>query len=638
MENIVCQIKPVSVDSTDVQDDDASSILVSVKLNLNVSLSIIREKLEKNSIVKMNDTFSFAKFNSIGKSKLAEIAREDEEKMILKNIIDKKSKTLYLKLKPGWRYFKDKLNLEYGHNVTLEKANKRAFTILDCEMNEIIDGYENNTIHIGSKEAKIIKNDLLLIADIDIQNFAKLGVSIGNSNIKNSNIVTNITYNVIEYNKVSLNFKLEPTTEFIEAVKEVLDSKNPRKFKDIIDGFGQFIPKEVILGGRTYFIARDNFEDDADEYTKYTICQASNIDFEKKVTKSLNKNDYSKYQRFKSFGGKSFSYNDFKESDWLESLNDFKYWSCIKIKNPVNIFQLLSENLRKQILSLVGKKILYTNTEGYTYHLFEPGMHRIFSLRIPENILEILHRKDSECSIFATIIDTKEKDIFNCQVVWTDNEDPKLVIHCLQKKFKKRECKLKIMWMIIGYDVNFNFNISDSNIKLKILKNDINLSNHQAIIKPLGLDHDSSAFYFGIPVLNKLDSSNNSLIIGHHFFKENEIIGSYLFSYCLKKKHFVNLPNFTFYTLIISNCPNSDNYGILPVQHMSKMNKLLNFFKSDSLRPSPKFISLYSTENEYGPIFFKQKSSGIKVKYINANKNKRFKKLEYAFFDPKNPK
>jgi hypothetical protein len=547
MANIVYQIIKVSVNSTNVQDDDASSKLVLVNLNLKNSLSKIREKLEQNSIVKMNDTFSFAKkINNIGGNSLAEIAREEEEETTLESIIDKEGETLYLKLKPDWKYFIDKLKLEYGRNATLEKANKRAFTIVDCEINEIVNGYENSTIQIDSKEIKIIKNDLLLIADIDIPNFAKFGVSIENSNIKNSNIVTNITYNVIEYNKVSLNFRLEPTMEFIEAVKEIIKSKNPRKFKDIIDEFGQFIPKEVILGGRTYFIARENSEDDAGEYIKNTVCQASNIEFEKKSLKSLSKNNSSKYQSFKSFGGKSFSYNDFNESDWLESLNDFKYWSCIKFKNPVNIFQLLSEDLRKQILSLVGKKILYNNTENYTYHLFEPGMHHTFRLSIPENILEILQRKDAECNIFAAVIDKKEKDIFSCQVVLAENEDPKLVIHCLQKKFKKRECKLKIMWMIVGYDVNFDFSRSDHNVnvKLKILKNNINLSNRQAIIKPLDLEHDSSALYFGIPVLNKLDSSNNSLIIGHHFFNdENEIIGSYIFSYCLKKNHFVNLPN-----------------------------------------------------------------------------------------------
>ncbi|PKB97161.1 hypothetical protein RhiirA5_433623, partial [Rhizophagus irregularis] len=102
-------------------------------------------------------------------------------------------------------------------------------------------------------------------------------------------------------------------------------------------------------------------------------------------------------------------------------LNDFKYWSCIKFKDPVNVFQTLSEDLHKQVLLLVGKKILYTNTEYYTYHLSVPRIHHTFKLNIPKNILEILQHKDAECSIFATVIDKKEKDIFNCQVFWPSN-------------------------------------------------------------------------------------------------------------------------------------------------------------------------------------------------------------------------
>ncbi|GES95464.1 hypothetical protein GLOIN_2v1789541 [Rhizophagus clarus] len=100
-------------------------------------------------------------------------------------------------------------------------------------------------------------------------------------------------------------------------------------------------------------------------------------------------------------------------------------------------------------------------------------------------------------------------------------EDPKLIIHCIQKKFRKCECELKISWMIVGYDINFDFNRSDLNVKLKILKNEFNATNDKTIVKPLELEYDQynpSALCFGIPVLSKLDDSNNSLVIGHHFF------------------------------------------------------------------------------------------------------------------------
>ncbi|CAB4428302.1 unnamed protein product [Rhizophagus irregularis] len=441
------------MDSTNVQvviniTVQMTSKLVLVNLNLKTSLSKIREKLEKNSEVKMNDTISFAMMinnNSTGGSLLAIIAREDEETMILENIINIKNndKFLYLKSESeSERFFKDKLKLDYGRSVTLEKANSRAFTMVNCEMNEIIDGYENSTIQIDSEEDNIIKNDFLLIADIDIPNFTNLGVSFENSNIKNSNVST-----------------------------------------------------KVILGGRAYFIASENSEENTGEHAINIGGQTSNFKIEAKSSKSLNKNNSSKYKSFKFFGGKQF--------------------------DPINIFQTLSEDLRRQVLLLVGKKILYTNTEDYTYHLSVPRIHHTFKLNIPKNILEILHHKDAECSIFATVIGKKEKDIFNCQVFWPSNEDPRLIIHCIQKKFRKHKCKLIIRWMIIGYDINFDFR-SDHNVKLKILKNDFSSSNNQVIIKPFDLEYESSALYFGIPILNNLDNSNNSLIIGHHFFNDNK--------------------------------------------------------------------------------------------------------------------
>ncbi|CAB4390546.1 unnamed protein product [Rhizophagus irregularis] len=488
-------------------------------------------------------------------------------------------------------------------------------------MNEIVDGYENRTIKIDSEENKIIENDLLLIADIDIPNFEKLGVLFKKSNIKNSNVTINTTYNIIEHKKMSLKFKLKPTIEFIEAVRNVINSNDPRKFKDVISEFGQFISKEIILGGRAYVIARENSEENADEYSSNIGIQSLNMKCEKKYSKSSNTNYSSKFKSFKLFGGKEVCSNNFNETDWVESLKDFKYWSCINFKEPVNIFQLLPEDLRKQILSLTGKKMLFTSIEDYSYKLLESGSQLI---NIPEKFLEILQCKDSDCNIFATVVDKNEKDIFNCQVVWPPNEDPKLLIHCIQKKFRKHE----------------------------FLRNIFNASNHQTIVIPLELEYNPPVLCFGIPVLSKLDSPNNNYqVIGHYFYNdEKNKIGSYIFSYCLENNHFISLPNFTFYTLIISNYLNSDNCGILPFQHMSKISKMLDLIKlkNKSLKLHPNFVSLYSIgENKYhGPIFLKQKISGIKIKYIDIKcnqsdcicKSKKFKnlekKLKYVYLDP----
>ncbi|CAB4410589.1 unnamed protein product, partial [Rhizophagus irregularis] len=378
--------------------------------------------------------------------------------------------------------------------------------------------------------------------------------------------------------------------------------------------------------------------------------QNSNIGIES-TTENLSRNiNNSKYECFKLIGGRQLGISNFDEKDWAESLRDFRNWSCIKFKDSISIFQPLSENLRKQILSTVGKKILYTNTEDYTYYLFEYAKPKVFILNIPENILKIIQNKDSDCSIFATVMDEKEKDIFNCQVVWSQNEDPKLIIHCIQKKFKKRKCKLRISWMIIGYGLNFDFSHSENNIQFKVQKYYFNASaGHQSTIKSLDLEYNSSVLCFGIPVLNKLNSSNNSLVINHHFFNDQKSgkIGLYAFSYCLEKNHYVDLPDFTFTILIISTYPNSDDYGILPIKHNYKIKNLFNFIKYNPLKQKPKFLSLYSMGENCGPNFLKQKINQIKVKSIDIKKcnqedcickNKKLKKsdnnLKYAFLEP----
>src|SRR4051812_19436882 len=126
-----------------LQDDMADITVqslkhVSVDLNLKDNLLKIRERLEQNNKINMNDTLSFV--NKIGQIKndsstgsaMAEIAREDEERIILEKIIEKKVNFISkFKFRARLEILIDKLKLEYGRTVTLEKANKKAFTIIE---------------------------------------------------------------------------------------------------------------------------------------------------------------------------------------------------------------------------------------------------------------------------------------------------------------------------------------------------------------------------------------------------------------------------------------------------------------------------------------------------------------------------
>ncbi len=150
--------------------------------------------------------------------------------------------------------------------------------------------------------------------------------------------------------------------------------------------------------------------------------------------------------------------------------------------------------------------------------------------------------------------------------------------------------------------------------------------------------------------MTKLDSSNNSLVIGHHFFnaQEDDKIGACTFSYCLKNNNYVNLPNFTFYTLIILNYHVYNAHDMVPFDY-SKLKKRPFIEINNNVTGSclnPKFISLYSTQKtNYGPIFLKQKSKKIKTKSIICEdktcficKNKTLEvsinNIKCVFFDP----
>ncbi|RGB33705.1 hypothetical protein C1646_703768 [Rhizophagus diaphanus] len=122
--------------------------------------------------------------------------------------------------------------------------------------------------------------------------------------------------------------------------------------------------------------------------------------------------------------------------------------------------------------------------------------------------------------------------------------------------------------------------------------------------------------FFGIPVLENL---SKFLIIGHNFRKIDDEHKIDIFSYCLGKKRYVNLPKVTFCTLIISNYPDSNFFASLPFNY-----KLLGngnpIIKLDTINNSlnPKCISLYLKDIDYRPIFLNQKFSQIEIEYVHC--------------------
>ncbi|PKB91690.1 hypothetical protein RhiirA5_447972, partial [Rhizophagus irregularis] len=98
-----------------------------------------------------------------------------------------------------------------------------------------------------------------------------LGLSIGKSKDENFKDEINSTYVYTEIGKASLKFSkenLELTSHFSNDVKNAIKSKEHNKFREIIDKYGQFVPTEVILGGRVYFKGVKTLSENSTNKTK----------------------------------------------------------------------------------------------------------------------------------------------------------------------------------------------------------------------------------------------------------------------------------------------------------------------------------------------------------------------------------
>ncbi|EXX58131.1 hypothetical protein RirG_200690 [Rhizophagus irregularis DAOM 197198w] len=632
--------------------DPPSQEPVSIKLNLNYKLSDIRNVLENYNIMDNSLLFS-QKIPKKNDYIFSKILYEQESNFYLSEIIetvDEKYNFLYLMNLLDWHTLNKSRQLDYGCTMAFDGikiAEKRAFIINDCELIEIgAEGYKKGQLKFEKQNDWMEKTNLFFNVDANITNFVKLGLSAGNLQNKNFNDEIKSAYKYTELGKVSLKLNIENlklSDEFKVDIENAIKSKDPEEFRKITEKYGQFIATKVILGGRVYFkdieMLTENSTDRSKEGSVGIGAGPIDLRIGNNSNDSKRESNFYNFIQMRLLGGKHPVDKEFNEKMWIESLEHYQNWHRIELQEPVSIFQLLPNDLRKRTFESLGKKILYSEAIDYEYisnDSGKPGIVELSSIGVPKDISDILLNKEAECNIFATVVDTEESknDFFTCQILLPQNGKPSLIVHCIQRDIKKRKYKLNIGIMIVGYDTNFDFTRSDFNVQLKVLNHKVNASSNQIFNMDL-LDFGPS--YIGIPVLSKSDSKNNSLVIGHHFYEQDENkIGACTFSYCLKNRHYVNLPEFTIYTLIVPHDKNH-KYGTLPLKR-NIWNR-----STKSFQPlQPKYISLYSKEGR-GPIFPKQKNDQIKIKYLKCcnkdcsickNKKLSVKNIECKFFYP----
>ncbi len=154
-------------------------------------------------------------------------------------------------------------------------------------------------------------------------------------------------------------------------------------------------------------------------------------------------------------------------------------------------------------------------------------------------------------------------------------------------------CNLKIRYVIVGNYTDFNSIDYDSNIRLEVIKKYYNSIKPKLNKSLLGFKANSSDLFIGIPVLNDdlKDLNQENSIIGHHFYTDkDDNVGVFTFRYSLNQSRYINLPNFSFHALKISNVP------------FNTFDKKTSYEGIDH----PNYFSLYSKDsNNHFPIFLK---------------------------------
>ncbi|CAG8665116.1 44223_t:CDS:2, partial [Gigaspora margarita] len=494
-----------------------------LKLNVKNKLNKIREKFESYEEIEMANNVNFTK-NGV----MINITN-DEKTFELKEILVGNKVYLKRKKKPSWRDLVRKFKLEYGRNYEENKdkvANKKAFIIKDCEFDVFTsDEYCYDDVTISSTDELIQNKSLFLKAQIELEilSATKLGLSIESAKNSQDHSETALKFYARNFGKAKISFQKQNvvlTQDFKNEVQKAIDSRDPKKIYKIIAEFGQFIPTTIQFGGRLYYedttnttknSANKNIEGSAN-----LSIYGQGLEFQHKSGISNKSGSTMQHKGSFIFGGDKIKIYESKEAEWVTSLQDFRYWEPIEFCEPVSILEFLEEDLIKKIKEIIGKRIIYSKVQDYSYKINNLNYH-IANLEMPGDVQTIFSDSEIDSQVFATILNMDENDDIFTYTLYTPERSkvPKVIINCISNNKKLRECHIKIRWMVVGYDPNINSALLSSVFCLQSAKKEMPApSNNEHIFK---MTEDNPLVACGIPVVSELKTGHEHLVIGYHF-------------------------------------------------------------------------------------------------------------------------
>ncbi|KAF0434880.1 hypothetical protein F8M41_004838 [Gigaspora margarita] len=593
--------RPSSTEITVVINEEEVLVL---KLNIKTKLNKIREKFESYEEIEMTNDVNFTKNGVIIN------ITNDEKTFELKEILIENK--VYLKRKKiSWRDLVKKFKLEYGRNYEESKdkvANKKAFIIKDCEFDVFArNEYGYDDVTISSTDELIQNKSLFLKAQIELEILSgtKLGLSIESAKNSQENSETALTFYVRNFGKAKISFQKQNimlTQEFQSEVQNTIDSQDPDKINKIIAEFGKFIPTTIQFGGRLYYEDSTNtIKNSANNNIEGSMnlsIYGQGLKFQHKSGISNKSGSTMQHRGSFIFGGDKIKIYEGKEAEWVSSLQDFRYWEPIEFCEPVSIFEFLEEDLKKKIKEIIGKRIIYSKVQDYSYEINNLNYH-IANLEMPSDVQPIFSDSEIDSQVFATILNMDENDDIFTYTLYTPKRSkvPKVIINCISNNKQPRECHIKIRWIVVGYDPNINSALLSSDFCLQSAKKEMPApSNNEHVFK---MTEDNPLVACGIPVVSELKTGHEHLVIGYHFSfcKTAEKTYACLYGYDLCEKNFSILPNTKIEFNVLSFIEHPGSNILDQFREVDRKKKSQPLFKKNKKHETdnnlPEFVSLY---------------------------------------------
>ncbi|CAG8692339.1 24375_t:CDS:2 [Dentiscutata erythropus] len=382
----------------------------------------------------------------------AMISIKDEPNLSLSQIIEKIDGNHHLFITQVDEFDLTYLRFEKGFRInkdsSITSASVQAFNInfekIRIEKRRLLrEGIHECKHEITAECKRSLIFDAKFLAAYSEWLSAPIGLSHENSGqtLKQHMKYTKHLYERVIRGVINLDKNIIATKNFFEDVENVMnntshDNEND-KLCEISEKYGHFYARSLILGGA---IIKD------EENTKISVenskAKTANVQVGAGITNV-----------FKS----EVNYNK------IQSLNDATKWKIIGYEEVYSLFELLDEELKERVLSMMGHQILEAIVDEILFEIKKyentkkPYIHRMLITSHTQNL--------SEYNILASIVSEKN-NVFSLHVDYMggNKNRPVIVVHHIQGEktmmsFKVKEVKIKLGWIIIGPPTGFDFSI-----------------------------------------------------------------------------------------------------------------------------------------------------------------------------------